>query len=53
MHTQMIKEVVPLAEEHSTVQVFTFKDLDKALGLWILVFVNLELSGPGYRLINL
>ena len=48
----MIKKVVPLAEKHPTIDVFTLQDFDKPLGLWILILVNLKLSSPGYCFVN-
>lgn len=40
----MVKEVMPLSEEHGTAFVVALQDLDVPLGARVLVLVNSELT---------
>ncbi len=53
VHTQVVKKVMPLSEEHSTVGVVTLKNFDLPHGAGVLVFENSELSRIGHCLIDL
>jgi hypothetical protein len=44
MHAEMVKEVVPLAEEHLASRVVTFEELDMPLGPWIFILEDSELA---------
>ena len=45
MHSQVIKEVMPLAEKHSAILVVAFQNLDLAHRARIFVFKNAKSAG--------
>ncbi len=51
VNSQMIEEVVPLSEKHSTVHMLTLQDFHESLGLWVLILVDFKISSVRYRLI--
>ena len=50
--SKVVKEVVPVSEEHVAAAVVTFQKLHISLGPWVFVFVNTKLSGVRYLFIN-
>jgi hypothetical protein len=53
VHTEMVKKVVPLSEEHPTILVITFKYLHLTHCPWILVLEDAEFTCGRYSLVDL
>ena len=48
----MIKKVVPLSEKHSAIHMLTLQDFDEALGIRVLILVDLELTSTWNGFVN-
>lgn len=52
MYSQVVEEVVPLAEEHATLLVIALKDLDLAHSKWVLVLKHAEMASAWNCLVD-
>ena len=46
VHSQMVKKVVPLSENHVTSIIVTFQYFNVTIGLWVFISIDPELVSP-------